>query len=119
MTNTRMTDPEILERRFPVRLERFGIRTGSGGAGRWRGGDGAVRRLRFVEAVTVTTICGARRVAPFGAAGGQDGACGQNRVIWPDGREEVLEGNDERLLPAGAVFEMLTPGGGGYGPSGG
>jgi 5-oxoprolinase (ATP-hydrolysing) len=115
MTNTRMTDPEILEKRFPVRLERFGIRAGSGGAGQWAGGNGAVRRLRFLATVTVTTLCSSRVIAPFGAAGGAPGAVGENRVIWPDGRTEKLKGNDERTLPAGAVFEMLTPGGGGWG----
>ncbi|MCX8507288.1 MAG: hydantoinase B/oxoprolinase family protein, partial [Rhodobacteraceae bacterium] len=115
MTNTRMTDPEVLERRFPVRLERFAIREGSGGAGRWRGGHGAVRQMRFLEPVTVTTLSSSRRIAPFGGAGGGAGALGENRVIWPDGRSEVLAGNDERDLPAGALFEMLTPGGGGWG----
>lgn len=115
MTNTRMTDPEILEKRFPVRLESFAIRRGSGGAGQWPGGDGALRRMRFLEAVTVTTLCGSRQVAPFGAAGGATGAVGENRVIWPDGRIEILQGNDERTLPADAVFEMRTPGGGGWG----
>jgi 5-oxoprolinase (ATP-hydrolysing) len=115
MTNTRMTDPEVLEKRFPVRLEAFGIRRGSGGAGRWQGGDGAVRKLRFLDAVTVTTLCGSRKVAPFGGAGGGPGAVGENWVHWPDGRIERLEGNDERDLPAGAVFEMRTPGGGGWG----
>jgi 5-oxoprolinase (ATP-hydrolysing) len=115
MTNTRMTDPEILERRFPVRLESLAIRHGSGGAGRWPGGDGAVRRLRFLEPVTVTTLCSSRLIPPFGIAGGGPGAVGVNRVIWPDGREESLNGNDQRDLPEGAVFEMLTPGGGGWG----
>ncbi|NHB76065.1 hydantoinase B/oxoprolinase family protein [Rhodobacter calidifons] len=115
MTNTRMTDPEVLEKRFPVRLEAFGIRPGSGGAGRWPGGNGAVRRLRFLEPVTVTTLCGSRKVAPFGAAGGGPGAVGENLVHWPDGRVERLEGNDARDLPAGAAFEMRTPGGGGWG----
>ncbi len=115
MTNTRMTDPEVLEKRFPVRLEELSIRNGSGGAGRWRGGDGAVRRLRFLEPVTVTTLCGSRKVAPFGMGGGTPGAVGENLVHWPDGRIEVLKGNDERDLPAGAVFEMRTPGGGGWG----
>ena len=115
MTNTRMTDPEVLEKRFPVRLEEFAIRRGSGGDGEWRGGDGAVRRLRFLAPVTVTTLCGSRKVAPFGAAGGGPGAVGENLVHWPDGRVERLEGNDERDLPAGAVFEMRTPGGGGWG----
>lgn len=115
MTNTRMTDPEVLEKRFPVRLEAFGIRQGSGGAGRWPGGNGAVRRLRFLEPVTVTTLCGSRTVAPFGVDGGGPGAVGENLVHWPDGRIERLEGNDERDLPADAVFEMRTPGGGGWG----
>ena len=115
MTNTRMTDPEVLEKRFPVRLEAFGIRAGSGGTGRWEGGNGAVRRLRFLTAVTVTTLCGSRKIAPFGGAGGGPGQVGVNRVIWPDGRVEALRGNDERQLPEGAVFEMLTPGGGGWG----
>jgi 5-oxoprolinase (ATP-hydrolysing) len=115
MTNTRMTDPEILEKRFPVVLEAFGIRHGSGGAGQFAGGSGAFRRLRFLEPVTVTTLCGSREIAPFGMAGGGPGARGENRVIWPDGRTEALKGNDERDLPAGAVFEMLTPGGGGWG----
>jgi 5-oxoprolinase (ATP-hydrolysing) len=114
MTNTRMTDPEVLEKRFPVRLEELSIRQGSGGLGRWRGGHGAVRRLRFLEPVTVTTLCGSRKVAPFGVSGGP-GALGENWVDWPDGRRERLQGNDERNLPAGAVFEMRTPGGGGWG----
>ena len=118
MTNTRMTDPEVLEKRFPVRLETFGIRQGSGGAGHWRGGNGAVRRLRFLDAVTVTTLTSHRIVAPFGAVGGAPGATGENWVIWPDGRRERLNGNDERELPAGAAFEMLTPGGGGWGAPG-
>jgi 5-oxoprolinase (ATP-hydrolysing) len=115
MTNTRMTDPEVLEKRFPVRLEEFRVRQGSGGMGRWPGGNGAVRRLRFLAPVTVTTLCGSRKVAPFGGAGGGPGAVGENLVHWPDGRVERLEGNDERDLPEGAVFEMRTPGGGGWG----
>jgi 5-oxoprolinase (ATP-hydrolysing) len=115
MTNTRMTDPEVLEKRFPVRLEELSIRKGSGGAGEWRGGNGAVRRLRFLAPVTVTTLCGSRLVPPFGVAGGAPGAVGENLVHWPDGRTERLNGNDERDLPEGAVFEMRTPGGGGWG----
>lgn len=117
MTNTRMTDPEVLEKRFPVRLEEFSIRHGSGGAGTWRGGDGAIRRLRFLAPVTVTTLCGSRKVAPFGVAGGAPGELGENLVHWPDGRVEQLAGNDERDLPEGAIFEMRTPGGGGWGPT--
>jgi len=115
MTNTRMTDPEVLERRFPVRLETFAIRQGSGGNGQWRGGHGALRRMRFLTPVTVTTLCSHREVPPFGGDGGAAGAVGVNAVIWPDGQREVLRGNDERDLPAGAVFEMMTPGGGGWG----
>ncbi|MFC2969529.1 hydantoinase B/oxoprolinase family protein [Acidimangrovimonas pyrenivorans] len=115
MTNTRMTDPEILEKRFPVRLEVFGIRPGSGGAGEWHGGNGVRRVLRFLEPVTVTTLCSHRIVPPFGAAGGAPGAVGENWALWSDGRRERLDGNDERDLPAGAGFEMLTPGGGGWG----
>ncbi|SEW37982.1 5-oxoprolinase (ATP-hydrolysing) [Cognatiyoonia koreensis] len=115
MTNTRMTDPEILEKRFPVRLEEFGIRRGSGGAGKWNGGNGAVRRMRFLKPVTVTTLCSRRSVAPFGGAGGAPGAKGVDRVIFPDGREETLPGNAEVALPEGGVFVMETPGGGGWG----
>ncbi len=115
MTNTRMTDPEILEKRFPVRLEAFGIRQGSGGQGHWTGGNGALRRLRFLEPVTVTTLCSHRIVPPFGVAGGAAGGCGVNRAELPDGRIVTLKGNDEIDLPAGAVFHMETPGGGGWG----
>jgi 5-oxoprolinase (ATP-hydrolysing) len=115
MTNTRMTDPEVLEKRFPVRLESFSIRRGSGGAGRWHGGDGAVRRIRFLAPVTVTTLSLSRRVPPFGMDGGAPGALGENIAEWPDGRRAVLGGNAEVALPAGAVFEMRTPGGGGWG----
>jgi 5-oxoprolinase (ATP-hydrolysing) len=115
MTNTRMTDPEVLEKRFPVRLESFGIRHGSGGAGRWTGGNGVVRRLRFLAPVTVTTLSLSRIVPPFGMEGGAAGALGENIAELPDGRREVLGGNAEVALPAGGVFEMRTPGGGGWG----
>ncbi len=115
MTNTRMTDPEVLEKRFPVRLEVFAIRDGSGGAGQWQGGEGVHRRMRFLEPVTVTTLCGHRDIAPFGGDGGGPGGCGVNRAELPDGRHAALRGTDEIDLPAGGVFDMLTPGGGGWG----
>ncbi len=115
MTNTRMTDPEILEKRFPVRLEEFGVRPESGGAGRWHGGNGAWRRLRFLTSVTVTTLCSHRIVPPFGVDGGENGAVGVNWAEMPDGTRVDLQGNDEIDLPAGAVFGMATPGGGGWG----
>ena len=115
MTNTRMTDPEILEWRFPVRLEAFGIRRGSGGTGRWRGGDGAVRRMRFLEAMTVTTLGSSRKVPPFGLAGGQPGACGVDIVERVDGSREHLDGNDRREMQPGDLYHMETPAGGGYG----
>ncbi|MHC0054770.1 hydantoinase B/oxoprolinase family protein [Actibacterium sp. D379-3] len=118
MTNTRMTDPEVLEKRFPVRLEVFAIRHGSGGAGRWHGGDGAIRRLRFLVSVTVTTLCSHRLVPPFGVDGGAPGAVGGNAAELPDGRRIALGGNDEIDLPAGGLFEILTPGGGGWGRAG-
>lgn len=115
MTNTRMTDPEILEMRFPVRLLQFGIRRGSGGEGQWRGGHGAVRAIQFLEPVTVTTLCSHRVIPTFGMAGGLPGQVGRNSVVLPDGARRELLGNDEIELPAGATFIMETPGGGGWG----
>jgi 5-oxoprolinase (ATP-hydrolysing) len=115
MTNTRMTDPEVLEWRFPIRVEKFGIRQGSGGRGRHAGGDGSVRHVRFLEPVTCTVLTSHRVVPPFGVDGGKPGACGRNSVIRVDGVVEVLAGNDERELAAGDVFVMETPGGGGFG----
>lgn len=115
MTNTRMTDPEILEKRFPVRLDRFEIRDGSGGAGRHSGGHGARRVMTFLEPVTVTTLCSHRIVAPFGVDGGEDGAVGRNWAVLPDGTRKDLQGNDEIDLPAGGQFVLETPGGGGWG----
>ena len=115
MTNTRMTDPEVLELRFPVRNDEFSIRSGSGGAGRHRGGDGVVRKLRFLEPMTATLLTSHRVVAPFGLDGGLPGACGRNAVIRADGRIEQLRGNDEASLEAGDVLLIETPGGGGFG----
>ncbi len=115
MTNTRMTDPEVLEKRFPVRLEEFRIRAGSGGKGKWTGGNGVVRRLRFQVPVTVTTLCSHRKVPPFGVQGGAPGAVGENWAELPDGSRQRLQGNDEIDLPEGGLFELRTPGGGGWG----
>ncbi|WP_371228339.1 hydantoinase B/oxoprolinase family protein [Roseovarius sp. 2305UL8-3] len=115
MTNTRMTDPEVLEKRFPVRLEEFGIHHGSGGAGKWSGGSGVLRRMRFLESVTVTTLCSHRIVPSFGVDGGAPGAVGLNWAELPDSTHRDLKGNDEIDLPKGAVFGMQTPGGGGWG----
>ena len=117
MTNTRLTDPEVLETRFPVRVETFAIRRGSGGEGRFRGGDGVIRRLRFLEPVTVTTLASHRRTKPSGMAGGGDGASGRDSVIRAGGASSPMAGNDQVELEAGDVFEMLTPGGGGWGRS--
>ncbi len=117
MTNSRLTDPEILEDRFPVRLERFAIRRGSGGAGRWSGGDGVVRRLRFLAPMTVAILSGSRRVAPFGLAGGGDGAVGRNRLERADGSQQELAGCDQVAVQPGDLLEIATPGGGGFGAS--
>ena len=115
MTNTRMTDPEVLELRYPVRLEEFSIRRGSGGAGRFRGGDGVVRRIRFLEPVTAVIVASRREVAPFGLAGGADGAPGRQWVERADGTREVLSGRACTELHPGDCFVIETPGGGGYG----
>ena len=115
MTNTRLTDPEVLEWRFPVRVEEFAIRSGSGGAGRHRGGNGVRRRLRFLEPMTVTTLSSHRVVPPHGMAGGGPGACGRNAILRSDGRREELRGNDAAEVAAGDQFVMETPGGGGFG----
>jgi 5-oxoprolinase (ATP-hydrolysing) len=119
MTNTRMTDPEVLELRYPVRLEFFGLRHGSGGAGKWRGGDGSIRRIRFLEPMTAVIVASRREVAPFGLDGGEDGASGQQWVERGDGSREKLTGTDRAELAAGDVFVIETPGGGGYGPRSG
>ncbi|MFF7900997.1 hydantoinase B/oxoprolinase family protein [Streptomyces sp. NPDC007920] len=116
MTNSRLTDPEVLEWRLPVRLEEFAVRRGSGGAGRWQGGDGAVRRIRFLEAMTVSTLCQHRRVRPYGMAGGEPGALGANRVERADGTVVELGGRDSVDVAPGDVLVVETPGGGGYGP---
>jgi 5-oxoprolinase (ATP-hydrolysing) len=115
MTNSRLTDPEVLEWRFPVRLESFEIRRGSGGRGRWHGGDGAVRRMRFLQPMTAAILSGRRRVPPYGMAGGEPGLVGRNSVQRTDGRIEELDGCDSTPMQPGDVFVIETPGGGGYG----
>ncbi len=115
MTNTRMSDPEVLETRFPVRVERMALRSGSGGAGEYHGGNGVHRIVRFLAPVTVTTLSSHRQIPPPGAHGGAPGACGENAVLRADGSREVVPGNSESELAAGDAFEMLTLGGGGWG----
>ena len=116
MTNTRMTDPEVLEWRFPVRVESFAIRHGSGGMGQQPGGAGITRRVRFLESMIVTTLCSHRLTEPYGLAGGQAGERGRDTVERVDGSIEKLAGSDETLMQPGDVFVMQTPGGGGFGP---
>ncbi len=115
MTNSRLTDPEVLETRYPVRLEEFSIRKGSGGAGEWAGGDGAVRRVRFLKPMRANILSDHRRTAPFGLAGGSDGATGINRIDRADGGIESRPGVGSADMSAGDVFTIETPGGGGYG----
>ncbi|WP_326544200.1 hydantoinase B/oxoprolinase family protein [Pseudorhodoferax sp.] len=115
MTNSRLTDPEIFEFRFPVRLESYAIRQGSGGAGRWQGGDGGVRRVRFLEPMTASILSNGRTQGAFGMAGGQSGQHGINRVVRSDGTVEELCHIGQAEMQAGDVFEIHTPGGGGYG----
>lgn len=116
MTNSRLTDPEVLEWRLPVQLDEFALRPGSGGAGQWHGGDGVVRRIRFHEPMTVSTLSQHRRVPPYGMAGGEPGATGANRVEHADGTVTRLGGRDTADIGPGDVLVIETPGGGGYGP---
>ena len=116
MTNTRLTDPEVLEWRYPVVLERFEVDRGSGGAGRWRGGDGTLRRIRFLEEMELTVLSQHRLVAPYGLAGGGPGECGRNRVKRADGTVHEMGGQDHCVVGPGDVFVLRTPSGGGYGP---
>jgi 5-oxoprolinase (ATP-hydrolysing) len=115
MTNSRLTDPEVLEWRFPVLVESFQIRKGSGGAGRWRGGDGVIRRIRFREPMTASLLANRRRVPPFGLQGGAPGAPGKARVERADGTVTELGATAQVQMGTGDVFVIETPGGGGYG----
>ncbi len=115
MTNSRLTDPEVLEWRFPVVLESFEIRAGSGGAGAHRGGDGTVRRLRFEESMELMMLSNHRVVAPYGLDGGEAAARGRNWIERADGSRHEMTGTDKADVGAGDVFVIETPGGGGYG----
>lgn len=115
MTNSRLTDPEVLEWRFPVLLESFGIRPNSGGTGHHHGGNGVIRRLRFLEPMTAAILSGRRRVPPFGLQGGEAGAVGRNSVQRSDGTVEELGSTAVVEMQAEDVFVIETPGGGGYG----
>ncbi|PVE06268.1 hydantoinase B/oxoprolinase family protein [Limnohabitans sp. Rim28] len=115
MTNSRLTDPEVLEFRFPVRLESYAIRQGSGGAGRWQGGDGGVRRVRFLEPMTAGILSNGRVHPAFGMAGGHSGLPGINRVVRADGTVQELAHIGQVEMQTGDVFEIHTPGGGGFG----
>ncbi|HEX4781258.1 MAG TPA: hydantoinase B/oxoprolinase family protein, partial [Usitatibacter sp.] len=117
MTNSRLTDPEVLEFRYPVRIDSHEIRRGSGGAGKWRGGDGATRRVRFLEPMTAAILAGHRRIPPYGMAGGAPGDVGRNWVERADGSRTDLSYADETPVARGDVFVIDTPGGGGYGPA--
>jgi 5-oxoprolinase (ATP-hydrolysing) len=115
MTNSRLTDPEVLEWRYPVMIERFAVRHGSGGHGRHRGGDGVVRHVRFRAPMIAAILSDRRSIPPFGVAGGQPGSLGRNAVIRADGSVEELPGTAVVAMKAGDTFVIETPGGGGYG----
>jgi 5-oxoprolinase (ATP-hydrolysing) len=115
MTNTRITDPEILERRYPVRVERFAIRRGSGGEGRWRGGDGVVRALRFLAPMELSLLTQHRCEGPAGARGGAPGAPGRQWIDRADGSRKELGAVDGVCVGPQDVLTIETPGGGGWG----
>lgn len=115
MTNSRLTDPEILELRFPVLLEDFHIREGSGGKGQWCAGDGTLRTIRFLEKMDCALLSGHRRIPPFGMNGGLPGALGENSVRRIDGTVEKVEGCDQFVVEAGEAVTIKTPTGGGFG----
>ena len=115
MTNSRLTDPEVLEWRFPVLLESFSIRPNSGGQGKWHGGDGIERRMRFLEPMTASILANHHRIPPFGLKGGEPGQCGKAWIERHDGRCENLNATDTSEMETDDVFVIQTPGGGGYG----
>jgi 5-oxoprolinase (ATP-hydrolysing) len=115
MTNTRITDVEVFEARCPARLRRFGVRHGSGGDGLWRGGNGVVREIEFVEPVRLSLLSERRTSSPFGMDGGGSGHPGQTVLIASDGTEDVLGGRFTRTLECGDCVRIETPGGGGFG----
>ena len=115
MTNSRLTDPEVLELRYPVLLERFEIVRGSGGKGKWRAGDGTLRVIRFLEKMECAILSGFRKLKPFGLHGGEDGQVGENWVRRKDGRLERLKGSDQTVLEPGEAIIIKTPTGGGFG----
>jgi 5-oxoprolinase (ATP-hydrolysing) len=116
MTNTRLTDPEIMERRYPVRVRDFSIRRGSGGAGRHHGGDGAVRALQFLRPLEVSLLTQRRGPhPPYGTAGGEPGALGRNRLTRAGGTQIDLPGIAQFRVTPGDVLVVETPGGGGFG----
>ncbi|MCH7500200.1 MAG: hydantoinase B/oxoprolinase family protein, partial [Nitrospinae bacterium] len=115
MTNTRITDPEVLEKRYPVLLREFSIRKGSGGKGKYRGGDGLVREIEFLKPLNVAILSERRVYAPYGLEGGEPGALGENWFIKKDGTSLNLGGKNEISVHPGDRIRILTPGGGGYG----
>ena len=115
MTNSRLTDPEILEWRFPVRLEKFEIRAGSGGKGKFKGGDGTNRHLKFLEEMDVVILSNHRKIPPYGMNGGEPGELGRNWVERADGSRDELTGTDKRRVQPGDVFVLQTPSAGGFG----
>jgi 5-oxoprolinase (ATP-hydrolysing) len=117
MTNSRLTDPEVLESRYPVRLEKFEVRKASGGAGKFNGGDGMHRQIRFLQPMTAAMISGHRQVPPAGVKGGGSGKCGVNQVVRKDGKIEGLEGLAQVEMNSGDAFDIQTPGAGGHGES--
>ena len=119
MTNTRLTDPEVLELRYPVRLQQFGLRKGSGGSGRWNGGEGVIRVLEFLEPVELSLLTSRRGpYAPFGLDGGQAGSLGYNTLVKTDGSRVSLAGCCQTKIDCGEQLEIKTPGGGGFGSPG-